>query len=75
MPQTSINSLTTQKMIDKHVQLDTLISHLHTLPGTVRKSLNQLLEIFKLQFVQDETSIGTANLTKMDMHTGHTQPV
>ena len=33
MPQTAINSLTTQKMIDKHVQPDTLILPLHTLPG------------------------------------------
>ena len=30
MPQTSINSLTTQKMIDEHVQPDTFTPPLHT---------------------------------------------
>ena len=33
MPQTSINSLTTQEMIDEHVQPDTFTPPLHTLPG------------------------------------------
>ena len=37
MPQTSINSLTTQKMIDEHIQPDTFTSPLHTLLGDVRK--------------------------------------
>ena len=37
MPQTSINSLTTQKMIDEHVQPDTFTPPLHILPGNVRK--------------------------------------
>ena len=50
MPQTAINSLTTQKMIDEHVQLGAFTPPLHTLPGDVRKSLNQLLETFKSQF-------------------------
>ena len=50
MPQTSINHLTTQMMIDKHVQPDTFTSSLHTLLCDVRKSLNQLLETFKSQF-------------------------
>ena len=44
MPQTSINSLTTQKMLDKHVQSDTFTLPLHTIPADVRKSLNHLLE-------------------------------
>ena len=38
---------------------------LHILPGNVRKSLNQLLETSKLQFAQDETSIGRTHLTNM----------
>ena len=67
MPQTSVNSLTTQMMIDEHIQPDTFTPPLHTLPGDVRKSLNQLLEIFKLQFAQDETSIGTTHFTKMQI--------
>ena len=46
MPQTSINSLTTQKMIDEHIQPDTFTLSLHTLLDDVSKSLNQLLETF-----------------------------
>ena len=41
MPQTSIDSLTTQKVIDEHVQPDTA-PPLNILLGGVRKSLNQL---------------------------------
>ena len=52
-------------MLDEHVQPDTFTPPLHTLPDGVRKSLNQLLETFKLQFGQDETSIGITHLTKM----------
>ena len=44
MPQTAVNSLTTQKVIDEHVQPNTFTLHLHTFLGDVRKSLNQLLE-------------------------------
>ena len=78
MPQTVINSLTTQKTIDEHVQPDSFTPPLHTLLGDVRKSLNQLLETFKSQFAQDQTSIGTTHLTKMQIdtqnlsHRGHT---
>ena len=75
MPQTSINSLTTQKMTDEHIQPDTFTPPLHNLPGDVRKSLNQLLETFKSQFAQDETSIGTTHLTKMQIDTGDSEPV
>ena len=75
MPQTSINSLTMQMMTDEHFPLDTLTPTLYTLPGDVRKSLYQLLETFKSQFVQDETSIGTTHLTKMQINTGNSEPV
>ena len=47
MPQNSINSLTTQRVIDEHIQPDTFIPPLPTLPGDVRKSLNQIQETFK----------------------------
>ena len=47
MPQTAINSLTTQKMIDEHVQPDYFTPPLHTFPADVKKTLNQLLEAFK----------------------------
>ena len=43
MTQTAFNSVTTQKMIDEHVQPDSFKPPLHTLLGDVRKSLNQLL--------------------------------
>ena len=46
MPQTAINSLTTQKMMDEHVQPDSLTPPSHTFLGDVRKSLNHLLETF-----------------------------
>ena len=75
IPQTSINSLTTQKMIDAHVQPDTFTPPLHSLLGDVRKSLNQLLETFNLQCAQDETSIGTTHLTNMQIDTGDPDPV
>ena len=62
-------------MIDEHPQPDTFTPPLQTLPGNVSKSLNHLLETFKLQFVQDETSICTTHLTKMQTETGDSQPV
>ena len=40
MPQASIDSLTTQKMIDEHIQPNTFAPPLHTLLGDVRKSPN-----------------------------------
>ena len=46
VPHTPVNSITTQKVIDKHVQPDTFTPLLHTHPGNVRKSLNQLLETY-----------------------------
>ena len=75
MPQTSLNNLTTQKMINKHSQPDSFTHPLHTLLCDVRKSLNQLLETFKLQFAQDETSTETTHLTKMQIDTGDSEPV
>ena len=65
MLQTAINSLTTQRRLDEHVQPDTFTHLLHTLPDDVRKLFNQLLETFKSQFSQDEINIGTIHLTKM----------
>ena len=43
MAQTSINTLTAQKMIDEHIQPDTFMPPLHTFPGNVRKPLNQIV--------------------------------
>ena len=75
MLQTAIKSLTTQKMIDECVQPDTFTLSLHTLLDDVRESLNQLLESFKSQFTQDETSIGTTHLTKIQIDMGPSEPV
>ena len=75
MPQTSINSLITKKIIDEPVWPNTFIPLLHTLPGDVRKSLNQLLGTFKSQFAQDETSIGTTHLTKLQIDRDHSEHV
>ena len=75
MPQTAVNSLTTQKMLDKHVQPDTFTCPLHPYPGDVRTLLSQLLETFKSQFGQDETSTGTTHLTKMQIDMGDSEPV
>ena len=70
MPQTSIKSLTTQKMMEEHVQVDSFTPPLHTVLGDVKKSLNQLLETFKSEFAQNERSFGTTHLTKMQIDTG-----
>ena len=74
-PQAAINSLTTQKMSDEHIQPDSFTLPLHTLLGDVRKSLNQLLEKFKSQFTQNETCIGTTYLTKMQIDMGDSESV
>ena len=76
MPQMSINSLTTQKMIDEYInQPDTFTPPIHTLLGDVRKSLNQLLGTFILQFAQDETSNEATHLTKMQIDMGDSEHV
>ena len=75
MSQTTINSLTTQKIIDEHIQPDSFMHPLHNLPADVRKSLNQLLETFKSQFEQDKTSIGTTHLTIMHIYMSDSEPV
>ena len=75
MPQPPVNSIITQKMIDEHVQPDVFTPVLYILLHSIRTSLNQLLETFKLQFVQDETSIDTTHRTKMQIDTGNSGPV
>ena len=75
MPQTSVNSIMIQKMIDKRVQPDTFTPPVHTLLDKVKKSIDQLLGTFKSQFGQDETGIGMAHLTKMQIDRGNSEPV
>ena len=62
-------------MIDLYIQPEIFTPPLHTLPGDVRKSLNQLLETFKSQFAQDGTNIGTTHLTKMQIDMSDSEPV
>ena len=65
--QTPVNSVTTQKMMNDQVQLDTFTPTLHHFPPKVQCSLNKLLASFKTQFANDEMSIDMTNLTKMQM--------
>ena len=75
MPQTSVNSVITQKMIHEQVQSDTFKPPLHNLSSEVKWSLDKLLESFKSQFMKDEASIGMTNLIKMQIDTGNSNPV
>ena len=75
MPQTSVNSVVTQKMIDKQVQPDTCKPPSHNLSLEVKQSLDKWLESLKSQFTKDETCIVMTNLTKMQIDTGNTEPV
>ena len=75
MPQTSVNSIMTQKMMDEQVQPDTFKLPLHIFFQEIKQSLDTLLETFKSKFVWDETSVGTTHLTDMQIDTGTTEPV
>ena len=75
MSQTSVNSVITQKMMDDQVQPDTFTPPLHHLSLEKKQSLDESLKSFKSQFVKDETSIGTTNLTKMQIDTDNSDPV
>ena len=76
MLQTSINSLTTQKMIGEHIQTNTFTPPLHTLLGDVKKSLNQLLETFKLQICTGWNKyVGQFISQKMQIDMGDSKPV
>ena len=65
MSNTSLNSLTTQKMMDDQVQQDTFIPPLYHLSLEVKWSLDELLDSFESQSVKDKTSMGMANVAKM----------
>ena len=75
MSQTSVNSVTTQKMMADQIQPDTFTPPLHCLSSKVKCSLDELLDSFKSQLVMDKISIGMTNLTKMQMDTGNSYPV
>ena len=62
-------------MLDEHTVTDTFTTPLHTLLIDVEQSLNQLLETFKSQSAQDETSIGATYLTKIQIYMSDSDPV
>ena len=68
MSQTSVNSVTTQKMIDDQIPS-------HALFSAVKQSLDELLYSFKSQFAKHKTRIGTTNLAKMQIDAGISDPV
>ena len=55
----------------------TLLNHTpcHKLSKDIESKLEVLLKEYKSQFTQDETTIGTASLTKMTIDTGDSEPI
>ena len=49
MPQTSVNSIITQKMMDEQVQPDTFKPPLHNLSPEIKQSPDKIMETFKYQ--------------------------
>ena len=70
-----VNSITTQMMMDDHVQPDTFTPPLLCFPLKVQCSLDELFDSFKTQSAKDEMSIGMTNVTKMQIDTGTSDPV
>ena len=76
MPQNSINSLTTQKMIEEHVQPNTFTPPLNTLLGDVsHKITKSITGNIKITICTDEICIRTTHLTKMQIDSGNSEPV
>ena len=69
------NSIALKKMLAEQVQPDTFQPSLHTLSAHIQKEVDTLLQEYKSQFAQDETSIGTTPLTSMTIDTGDSPPV
>ena len=69
------NSITLKKMMSKTVTSDTFDPPCHKILTLVQNFLELLLEEYESQFTQDETSIGTTQLTSMSIDTGTTDPV
>ena len=57
------------------VTSDTFNPPCHEISTPVQNSLKLLLEEYKLQFTQDETSIGMTPLTSMSIDTGNANPI
>ena len=74
MSQTHV-TVSSQKMMEDQIKLDTFMPPLHHLSWEVKWSLDELLKSFKPPFVKDETGIGMTNVTKMQSDTGNSDPV
>ena len=75
MPPKPVISVIMWKMMDDQVQMDTFTPLLHHLLSKVKCSLDDLLDLFKSQFLKDKTSIGTTILMKMQIDTGNSSTV
>ena len=69
----SANSITLQKMMAEHVQLDIFDPSHHKLKPSIQSRLDTLLKEYETQFAKDETSIGTTPLTEMTIDTGDSE--
>ena len=68
-------SITTERMMAKKVEPDTLKPPCQKLRKYIEMKLMELLKEYQSQFAQDETSIGTTPLTEMMIDIGGSQPV
>ena len=68
-------SITTKKMMSEQVNQDTFEPPHHKLKPNIEAKLEALLKEYALQFVWNETSIGTMSFTKMSIDTGNSEPV
>ena len=75
LAQIPINSATTQQMLPKTVKPDSFTPPKCQLDSTTQQQLDNLLGIFKDQFVKDKTTIGTTPLIQMSIDTGDSDPV
>ena len=71
----STNSVTTQRMTAKEVNLDTFHPPHPKLKPIIESKLDALLKEYASQFTKDETSIGMTPLTEMTIDTGTSDPV
>ena len=69
------NSMTLKKMMSETITPDTFNPPCHGLSTAIQNDLELLLHEYELQFVKEETSIGTTPLTSMTTDTGTSEPV
>ena len=69
------NSITLQKIMAEQVKPDVFDPPLHKLTTNIKNELDALLKEYELQFMKDETSIGTTPFTSMMIDTGNSDPV